>query len=107
MNKRGFNTAASIEYLGIKRRAFETHIMPLLAGKGTPCGNSVIYERTDLDAAWEQYKMASGSERPGESKWAKQPVSTRRKPGMTLTSTSAVNGFEGAALKVLRMHKPT
>ena len=32
--KRCFNTAEAIAYLGIKRRSFELHILPLLQSKG-------------------------------------------------------------------------
>jgi hypothetical protein len=58
MEKRGFTTQEAQAYLGVRRRFFEANIAPRLAGKGTPAGPSIIYERTDLDAAWDDYKVS-------------------------------------------------
>lgn len=55
--KRGYTYAEAMAYLGIKRRAFDTHIRPRLPPP-TPCGTSRVYERTDLDQAWEQYRAS-------------------------------------------------
>lgn len=58
MEKRGFNTQEAQTYLGVRRRFFDTNIAPRLAGKGTRAGPSIIYERADLDAAWDDYKAS-------------------------------------------------
>lgn len=63
MEKRGFTTQEAQAYLGVRRRFFETNIAPRLAGKGTPAGPSIIYERTDLDAAWDDYKASLSARR--------------------------------------------
>jgi hypothetical protein len=55
-DKRCYNTNEALHYLGIKRRSFERHLRPLLAGKGVKIGVSTVYEKTDLDAAWDAYK---------------------------------------------------
>lgn len=85
MQKRCFNTVEAQQYLGVKRRFFEAKLAPLLAGKGVQAGTSVVYERADLDAAWDRYKLTAGNERPapknGVRKWdvLEQVASTRRK----------------------------
>ena len=53
--KRGYSYSEAIAYLGIKRRAFERHIRPRLPPP-TPCGTSRVFERADLDRAWEDYR---------------------------------------------------
>ncbi|CAB3648693.1 hypothetical protein CEY09_05325 [Achromobacter marplatensis] len=63
MEKRGFTTQEVQAYLGVRRRFFETNIAPRLAGKGTPAGPSIIYERTDLDAVWDDYKASLSAAR--------------------------------------------
>jgi len=55
MSKRCYSTQEALAYLGVRRRFFETAIRPLLAGKGVSAGTSIIYERADLDAAWDAY----------------------------------------------------
>jgi hypothetical protein len=55
--KRGYSYSQAIAYLGIKRRAFERHIRPRLPPP-TPCGTSRVFERADLDRAWEDYREA-------------------------------------------------
>jgi hypothetical protein len=57
--KRGYAYAEAMAYLGVKRRAFDTHIRPRLPPP-TPCGTSRVFERTDLDRAWEQYRASRG-----------------------------------------------
>lgn len=68
MQKRGFNIQEAQAYLGVKRKFFDTNLAPLLADKGTRTRTAMIFERTDLDAAWETYKEANkllaGNERP-------------------------------------------
>src|ERR1035437_8510165 len=95
--KRCFNTAEAIAYLGIKRRAFETHILPLIKAKRVRIGTCVVFEGQDLNTAWDSYKMEVGSERPeiskGDKTWdaPKRSASIKRKPAMTLTSTTKTN----------------
>ncbi len=110
MEKRGFTTQEAQTYLGVRRRFFETNLAPLLAGKGTPAGPSTIYERRDLDAAWDAYKEAvklpAGNECPASSKEVKQwdvqkrTASTRR---VTVPTRSTPNtkssAFASAASK--------
>jgi len=57
VSKRGYSYGEAIAYLGIKRRAFERHIRPRLPPP-TPCGTSLVFERADLDRAWEDYREA-------------------------------------------------
>jgi len=70
MEKRGYNHAEAMAYLGLKRRAFEKHIRPRLPPP-TPCGTSRVFERADLDRAWETYRAACGAA-------ARSPRSTSR-----------------------------
>ena len=57
MSKRGYSYGEALAYLGIKRRAFERHIRPRLPPP-TPCGTTLVFERADLDRAWEDYRDA-------------------------------------------------
>ena len=66
MEKRGYTYAEAINYLGLKRKAFEKHIRPRLPPP-TPCGTSRVFERTDLDRAWDEYCEARRYARPGMS----------------------------------------
>ncbi|GGI16388.1 hypothetical protein GCM10008066_03710 [Oxalicibacterium faecigallinarum] len=108
---RCYNTAEALQYLGVKRRFFETQLQPRLSGKGIKCGTSIVYEIKDLDAAWESYKIAAGGERPeveeGASSWdePKRPASKARKPAMTLTRSTKLYDFASAASKVLKQPK--
>jgi len=61
MSKRGYSYGEAIAYLGIKRRAFDRHIRPRLPPP-TPCGTSLVFERADLDRAWEDYRDARRTE---------------------------------------------
>ena len=63
MRKRGFNTKEAQQYLGVQRRFFEKHLLPLLRDKRVRAGTSIIYEQQDLDYAWECYKLSQGSGR--------------------------------------------
>lgn len=56
MNKRGFRTHEALHYLGVGRRFFDAQLRPLLRDKGVRAGTSVIYEKEDLDSAWDAYK---------------------------------------------------
>jgi hypothetical protein len=57
MDKRGFTYAEARGYLGLKRRAFDRYIRPRLPPP-TPCGTCLVFERADLDRAWEQYRAS-------------------------------------------------
>lgn len=57
VEKRGYTCAEAMDYLGLKRRAFEKHIRPRLPTP-TPCGTTRVFERSDLDRAWEEYRAA-------------------------------------------------
>lgn len=64
MEKRGYAYAEAMNYLGLKRKAFEKHIRPRLPPP-IPCGTSRVFERADLDRAWDEYCQARRSARPG------------------------------------------
>src|SRR4051812_20761630 len=72
--KRCYSYAQSLAYLGIKRRAFDKHIKPLLPAP-TPLGTSKIWDRLDLDQALADYR-AQRNGRPGEKgeveEWAER-----------------------------------
>lgn len=53
--KRGYTYAEAMAYLGLKRRAFDAHIRPRLPAP-IPCGTARVFERVDLDRAWEAYR---------------------------------------------------
>jgi hypothetical protein len=57
MGKRGYTCAEAMVYLGLKRRAFEKHIRPRLPPP-TPCGTTHVFERSDLDRAWDAYRAS-------------------------------------------------
>ncbi len=63
--KRGYTYAEAMAYLGLKRRAFDTHIRPRLPPP-TPCGTTRVFERADLDRAWEQYRASRGAATDGD-----------------------------------------
>ena len=70
MDKRGYNCQEAAHYVGIKRRAFEKHFRPLVAG--TRIGTSLIFDRFDLDRILEEHINRNG--RPMEKggiTWAK------------------------------------
>src|SRR3546814_13080307 len=81
MTKRGYNTKEAMAYLGVQRRFFERHMAQLLDGKGVRAGTSIIFEKQDLDDAWERYKLSHGSERvqpDGNMKWRQIGRTARR-----------------------------
>lgn len=43
MEKRCFNTQEAMEYLGVKRRFFETTLAPTLEGKGIRAGRDALH----------------------------------------------------------------
>lgn len=117
MEKRGFTTQEAQAYLGVRRRFFDTNIAPLLAGKGTPAGPSTIYERADLDAAWDTYKEAvklpAGKECPASNtevkQWDVQKRTASTRPATVLsrsTPDTRSSAFASAALKA-KQRQPT
>jgi hypothetical protein len=54
MEKRGYTYAEAMSYLSRKRKAFEKHTRPRLPPP-TSCGTGRVFEREDLDRAWEEY----------------------------------------------------
>lgn len=110
--KRGFNKAAAISYLGVGRRFFETNIIPTLDGKGVSAGTSLIFEREDLDIAWDQYKMMAGNMRHTEkSTWSKREqkpkASTRTLRSTLLTANTREHAFEKEASRLLGKQSST
>lgn len=108
--KRCFNTGEAMEYLGMRRKAFSIHLAPLLKGKGVRSGTSIVYDRTDLDAAWERYKLTAGSERAikKDSSWdvPRKAASTRRKTGhMTLIQPTEGGAFESVVSSLTKKRK--
>tara|TARA_R100000306_G_scaffold60083_1_gene59733 strand:- start:11824 stop:12171 length:348 start_codon:yes stop_codon:yes gene_type:complete len=100
MTKRGYNTKEAMAYLGVQRRFFERHIAQLLDGKGVRAGTSIIFEKQDLDDAWERYKLLRGSERvqpKGNMKWRHDHVDNGGSP-----RTLAANGKSIASTEVRR-----
>ena len=61
--KRAFSYGEALAYLGFKRRAFDKHIKPLLP-EPTPAGTSRLWDRFDLDAAFDKYRGQRNG-RPG------------------------------------------
>ena len=62
MEKRCYSYTQAMEYLGLKRRAFDQHIRPRLPDP-IACGTARIFERVDLDRAWDEYRAARRRER--------------------------------------------
>src|SRR5690606_14526341 len=55
--KRGFNKAEAMDYLGVKAKFFDLHMMPQLKNKVIRAGISLVFQRNDLDEAWERYTL--------------------------------------------------
>jgi hypothetical protein len=117
MQKRGFNIQEAQAYLGVKRKFFDTNLAPLLAGKGTRAGTATIFERTDLDAAWDTYKEANkllaGNERPpvlqGATPWGVQTrLASKRRPTARSTSMPNTGNEEfGSVVSLVRQKRKT
>ena len=58
VKKRGFNKIEAMEYLGVKVKFFDKYIMPLVRDKAVKAGVSLIFQRKDLDDAWERYTLS-------------------------------------------------
>ena len=93
MDKRGFNRQEAMDYLGVKRRAFETYFRPYLPEMRL--GTCVVFDRIDLDRVLEEHKTRNG--RPaekGDFTWAdNKPVSikTHQASGVSIRSTKALD----------------
>ena len=91
--KRGFNCQEAAHYLGIKRRAFDQHIRPLLSG--FRIGTSLIFDRVDLDRILEEHIHRNG--RPmekGDLLWAERKlasIQTRKDSGVSIGYTKALD----------------
>jgi len=111
--KRCFNTQEAMDYLGVRRRFFAAHIAPALEDKKIRAGTSVVYEKADLDDAWDRYKLAAGSERTsseGNEKWdvRNRPGSTRKKAAVTPLMPGAAGGaFADVVSSITRKHIST
>jgi len=92
--KRGFNRQEAIAYLGVKGRFFDERIRPNISG--IRMGTGVIFDRVDLDRAFEEYK-GRGDGQPtekGGSKWAENsPASTGTAMATGLTFRTSPNAF--------------
>ncbi len=91
--KRGFNCQEAAHYLGIKRRAFDQHIRPLLSG--ARIGTSLIFDRFDLDRVLEEHIHRNG--RPmekGNLLWAERKLAftqTNKVCGVSIGYTKALD----------------
>ena len=105
MEKRGYNCQEALQYLGIKRRAFETHIRPHL----TPVrmGTCLVFDRIDLDRVLDEYKRRN--ERPlekGEMTWAVSKPAFTKTPedsGGSIRCTKALDF--GTVLSAVKKRK--
>ena len=93
MDKRGYNCQEAAAYLGIKRRAFDKHIRPLLTG--ARLGTSLIFDRFDLDRVLEEHFQRNG--RPvekGGNTWAELKLAstrTSKDSGVSIGYTKALD----------------
>jgi predicted DNA-binding transcriptional regulator AlpA len=93
MDKRGFNCQEALQYLGIKRRAFDKYFRPAL--NPIRLGTSVVFDRIDLDRLLEEHKSRNG--RPvekGVHTWAEHnPASIKisKASGGLIRSTKALD----------------
>ena len=110
--KRCFNTNEAMDYLGVRRKFFTQRLVPMLEGKGVRAGTSVVYEKVDLDDAWERYKLAAGSERTSSDRgtqiWDVQnkPASTRSRMAATRSMRTA-SGTAFADVVSIATHRRT
>lgn len=113
MEKRCYTTGESLQYLGVKRRSFEAHILPQIRHKAIRIGNCVVFERTDLDMAWDRYKINAGSGhvRSGEKGgvWSAERKTSGYIPtAITVTSSTddtRGNAFDSAASRLLQRQR--
>ncbi len=60
--KRGFTRQEAMEYVGVKRRTWDTLWEPRLVGM--PQGVCVIFDRQDLDRVFDEFKAAAAQGLP-------------------------------------------
>jgi hypothetical protein len=123
--RRGLTYAQAIDYVGVKRRTFDTDWRPHLVEM--PQGSSVIFDREDLDRLFEAKKAqaaglsaAANDGRPeqnglrngrptsekGRKPWAKRHGESipKEAPGRS-TSGGAVTDFASAVSQVMPKRK--
>src|ERR1041385_7225537 len=110
MDKRCYNSDESLVYLGIRRKAFDKHIRPLLP-EPTRVGCCKVWERVDLDRAFDDYR-AQRNDRPDEKGGKESWVGTRSREstrGKTAAGTSTkscvVTDFRDAVSRVMKQRK--
>ncbi|MEQ1525981.1 MAG: hypothetical protein ABL911_04460 [Gallionella sp.] len=91
--KRGFNCQEAAHYLGIKRRAFDQHIRPLLSG--FRIGTSLIFDRVGLDRVLEEHIHRNGRPmKKGDLLWAERKLAStriRKVSGVSIGYTKALD----------------
>jgi len=104
--KRGFNAQEAMIYLGVKRKAFETHFRPFL--NPIRFGTSLLFDKVDLDRIWDDHKRRNERliTEKGETSWAEnKEVSIKTiKAGGVLTKYTEELDFE-SALQALQKQK--
>lgn len=110
--KRGFTKTEAMTYLGVKRRFFDENLMPYLKGKAVKAGPALIFDKKDLDAAWDSYKLgACGSERArskDERTCDVQYLEASTKPKtvpLRLIPSSRNNAFESVVSELLKKQR--
>ena len=120
-DRRGYNHAAAIKYLGIGRRSFEALVRPHL--NPVRIGNNLIFDRIELDAVLDRFKsgeLPDGSEaehngggngwpttEEGAFKWAEKRRASRPKSTERGRSTryGGVADFASVASSVMKRRK--
>lgn len=120
-DRRGYNHAAAIKYLGIGRRSFEALVRPHLSP--VRIGNSLIFDRVELDAVFVRFKqgeLPDGSEaeqngggngwpntREGVFQWAAERRASRPSPTGPGRSTryGEVADFAGVASSIMKKRR--
>ena len=120
-DRRGYNHAAAIKYLGIGRRSFEALVRPHL--NPVRIGNNLIFDRIELDAVLDRFKsgeLPDGSEaehngggngwpatEEGAFTWAAKRRASRpspMEPGRSIRY-GEVADFEGVASSIMRKRR--
>lgn len=97
--KRAYNVTEAHDYLGIKRKAFDKHIRPQLPAP-TRLGTTKVWERTDLDLAFESAK-ANQVEEPEVRAVAKG----RERKSSRARDIFAAEPFESVAARILAQRR--
>ena len=120
-DRRGYNHAAAIKYLGIGRRSFEALVRPHL--NPVRIGNNLIFDRIELDAVLDRFKsgeLPDGTEQQqngggngwptteeGAFTWAEKRRASRpspMEPGRSIRY-GEVADFEGVASSIMRKRR--